>query len=103
MRKRVTRSVRNAEEGYEEVWDEVQEALLAMEHEEFDEEMGMLLVACAALLLACAATSTSAKPASSLSSSILHSFSYSFCSRHPRNKPGEHWLRGGVPHVLICS
>ena len=37
MRKRVTRSVRNAEEGYEEVWDEVQEALLAMEHEEFDD------------------------------------------------------------------
>ena len=36
MRKRVTRSMRNAEEGYEDVWDEVQEALSAMEHEEFD-------------------------------------------------------------------
>ena len=33
MRKRVTRSVRNTEEGYE----EVQEALSAMEHEEFDD------------------------------------------------------------------
>jgi hypothetical protein len=37
MRKRVTRSMRNAEEGYEDVWDEVQEALSAMEHEEFGE------------------------------------------------------------------
>ena len=37
MRKRVTRSMRNAEEGYEDVWDEVQEALSTMEHEEFDE------------------------------------------------------------------
>jgi len=37
MRKRVTRSMRNAEEGYEGVWDEVQEALSAMEHEEFDD------------------------------------------------------------------
>ena len=27
----------DAEEGHEEVWDEVQEALSAMEHEEFDE------------------------------------------------------------------
>ena len=27
MRKRVTRSMRNAEEGYEDVWDEVQETL----------------------------------------------------------------------------
>ena len=27
----------DAEEGYEEVWDEVQEALSAMEHEEFDD------------------------------------------------------------------
>ena len=27
----------DAEEGYEEVWDEVQEALSTMEHEEFDE------------------------------------------------------------------
>ena len=29
--------MRNAEEGYEDVWDEVQEALSAMEHEEFGE------------------------------------------------------------------
>ena len=27
----------DAEEGYEDVWDEVQEALSTMEHEEFDE------------------------------------------------------------------
>jgi hypothetical protein len=27
----------NAEEGYEEVWDEVQEALSTMGHEEYDE------------------------------------------------------------------
>ena len=27
----------DTEEGYEDVWDEVQEALSAMEHEEFDE------------------------------------------------------------------
>ena len=36
-RKRVEEDDPDAEEGCEEVWDEVQEALSAMEHEEFDD------------------------------------------------------------------
>ena len=36
-RRRIREGDPDAEEGYEGVWDEVQEALSAMEHEEFDD------------------------------------------------------------------